>query len=123
MRVLCSRLEAHVRPLRAKVDVHEKKLPRRYKQNYDRLVRGKPVYKPSDYIDIYTYPGLPSLVATKDQDTKQLATGAYHKLLPRSSGPFRAISVQSSTVPIDEHGIENTVSIDPVLHALAMRRN
>lgn len=57
------------------------------------------------------------LLATTDGDAPSLAAGADNKLLGRTNGPFRVISVQFNTVTIHESGIPATISTNLVTHA------
>lgn len=116
MQVLSTHLEARIRSLEANVDTHAKKSKQRYKHDYDHCVHETPVNKPGQ--DIFL--GWPLLFATKDWGTNKLATCASHKLLLRWTRPFHIMSVQRRTANIDEHGIENTVTIDRVLLAEIM---
>lgn len=62
-------------------------------------------------------------MATKDQDALQLATDAYHKLLPHSTVPIRNIIVRPHSFTIDKRDIKITVSIGCVVHTSVMARN
>lgn len=55
-------------------------------------------------------------MASKDRNVHQLATGAFHKLVPHSTGSFGVINFQTHTVTIYENVIENKVTIDRVVH-------
>lgn len=52
---------------------------------------------------------------------KGLVTKSYNKLLSVKTGPFKVVEVSPTTVPIDEDGIYNTVSVDRSTVALTAR--
>lgn len=105
--------------MRGKVDAHERNSQQSFKQHYDRHVRKTAIYRLYEYIFL----DRPPLVAAKDQDANQLYSSTYHMLLPRRTGPFHIIIVQSKTVTINKHDILNTFCVDHAVHAPVMLRN
>lgn len=50
----------------------------------------------------------PLLVASSDGNAKRLATISFSKIVRKKMEPFVIVGVQSSTLNIDMHGIQNT---------------
>lgn len=55
---------------------------------------------------------IPPLAATHSGNTEQPAQSSYHKLVPKTFGPFHVVRVTPHTLPIIKNGIHITVTID-----------
>lgn len=51
------------------------------------------------------------------RDSNNTDKPIYKKLTRKADGPFRIISVQQHTLPIDKNGVANTISMNPSVHA------
>ena len=96
---------------RTKLTVSQK----RYKDDFDKQVRFRPVVGAGDivYVD---HPPRP-LTSTERRTPAQGTAGTDElsfKLLPRTEGPFHVRSATDITVLIEQDGVENRVSIDRV---------
>lgn len=79
----------------------------RHKKYFDQSVRVEEVYSPEDCVFVYGLAGHNLKADERAQET-------WEKLHPRKNGSFKATSVQSQTITLDEDEPENTVSIHRV---------
>lgn len=101
---LLSRIEA----LQSRVNKRHDSAPERYKRDYNTKVCSTPSFKPGQIV----YIDRPPLAAFSNGSAERLATNRCNNSMPKVVGRFALVSVQPSTLDIDEHGIRNTVSID-----------
>lgn len=60
----------------------------------------------------YVFVNLPKLTANASDGADEMANPRYNKLLRRSFGLSRVLTVQLHTVTIEEDAIRNTLAID-----------
>ncbi|CDF40922.1 unnamed protein product [Chondrus crispus] len=85
---------------------------RRYKADFDKKVRFRPVIEKGDrvYVDRPPRP----LTSTERGDLPSNDGGPSVKLLPKTEGPFPVRSATETTVVVDQDGVSNRVSIDRI---------
>ena len=109
---------ARLRKLRDALDPARMKLTaskRRYKDYFDKKVRFYPVVGPGDFV-YFDRPSRP-FTSVERRTRAQGTTGTDDlsvKLLPKTKDPFRVRSAADTMVLIEQDGLENRVSIDPV---------
>ena len=88
---------------------------RRYKENFDKLVKERDVdLKPGDMV--YLRRDTPHADDNDDLETKRRKLNE-HKLRSKAIGPYKIEKVESHTVTINQDGFLNTVSRDRVVRA------
>ena len=85
---------------------------RRYKTDFDKKVRFRPVIAVWDFVYVDRPPQ--QLTSTEWGDLPSDGGGLSVKLLPKTEGPFRVRSATETTVVADQNGVSNRVSIDRV---------
>ena len=87
----------------------------RYKDDFDKKVRFRPVVGAGDLIYVDRPPRPLKSVARRTRAQGTTGTDELSvKLLPRTEGPFRVRSATDTTVLIEQDGLENRVSIERV---------
>lgn len=89
------------------------KLQAWFKHNVKRQVRERSVL----HTEESAFRDSPSLSNVSESWIETLVWKSYHMLLPKTIGPFRIVKVIKNAVTIDEHGVQNTVSIDETTQA------
>lgn len=112
-------IQGRILALQTKVNAHMGKSRARYKQDYNCRVRKTPTLTKDSYVFI----DKPILCVTSDVDADTIAKKEYNKIQSRTMQSFRTISVQKSTVTINDNGIPSTVAIDRVTHAPPSNHN
>ena len=109
---------ATLRKLRDAIDRARMKLTaaqKRYKDDFDKMVRFRPVIVAGDFVYVDRPLRLLTNVErrTHERDTTD-AGPASVKLLPKTEGPFRVRSATDATVVINQDGVRNRVIMDRV---------
>ena len=117
-RTLVQYKSATLRKLRDALDRAQTKLTasqKRYKDDFDKKVRFRPVVGAGDFVYVDRPPR--PLTSVERRTRAQDTTGTDElsvKLLPRTEGPFRVRAATDTAVLIEQDGVENRVSIDRV---------
>ena len=117
-RTLVQYKRASLRKLRDALNRAQTKLTasqKRYKEDFDKKVRFRPVVGAGDFVYVDRPPR--PLTSVERHTRAQGTTGMDElsvKILPRTEGLSRVCSATDTTVLIEQNGVENRVSIDCV---------